>query len=658
MHVEFTYLPLQAAELGGVNPLPQFRNSNPDRPLKPGPHMTAEEAEGLGRSCGDRILPYLRQDRYDRCVQERPTPVCILENEHLRATVLCGYGGRLYSLFDKDRGREVLFHNPVIQPCNLAIRDAWLSGGIEWNIGQLGHTFTTCSPMFCARMTDDNGQQFLRIYEYERQKRVFWQVDMHLPSGSRQLLYYVRIVNDGAATPMYWWSTTAVPEDAGTRVFASASRAMYKADDVTFDMGEMPRFPSISDKDLSYTLNLPYSNDFFLQTPAEERAPWEAAAYGDGFVSFERSTALLRYRKIFCWGDLPGGWRWKDYLSRENEGSYIEIQAGIGRSQLHGFEMPGDTVWDFTCAVGAAEADVACTHGTEWHDGNAYMATLMESAVSTDGIYTAHAYCARLGDKAPDELLYHGIGWGALERQRREAAGLPAIPRGYLFPDDSLTDEQTPWLSLLRSGTLPDGEPLSYMTDTAWQAAVESAPDSWQKYYHLGIMAVESLQREQGRALIERSLQYSRNVWNLRAAAVLCDTPTQAEALYAEACAIGFPDIAFAQEYLALLCNHGQYAKASSVFAALPENWRDNSRVLIEATRAELAQGDTTLCDNGFFEHDFPNIRESERVLTDLWFEYQALLLARDRGVQPDDALREEVCRTLTPPKSIDFRMA
>lgn len=658
MHVEFTYLPMDAANLGGVNPLPQFRSEDPDRPLQPGPHMTPKEAEGLGRSCGDRMLPYLRQDRYDRSIEKRPLPVCILENEHLRATVLCGYGGRLYSLFDKDRSREVLFRNPVIQPCNLAIRDAWLSGGIEWNIGQLGHTFTTCSPMFCARMTDGDGQQFLRIYEYERQKRVFWQVDMHLPSGSRQLLYYVRIVNDGAATPMYWWSTTAVPEDASTRVFASASRTMFKVDDVTFDMGEMPRFPSLSDKDLSYTLNLPCSNDFFLQTPEEERAPWEAAAYGDGSVSFERSTALLRYRKIFCWGDLPGGWRWKDYLSRKGEGSYIEIQAGIGRSQLHGFEMPGDTVWDFTCAVGAVDADIACTHGVDWHEGNAYMAELINSTVSADDIYAAHAYCAALGDKAPDELLYYGSGWGALERKRREAEGASPIPAGYLFPDDSLTDEQTPWLTLLTTGALPEGEPVSYMTDPAWQRRLETSPDSWQKYYHLGVMAVEAMQRGKGCALIDESLLYARNVWNLRAAAVLCSSSTQAQALYAEACAIGFPDIAFAQEYLALLCNHGQYAKASAVFAALPAAWQDNSRVQIEATRAALAQGDTSLCDAGFFERTFPNIRECETVLTDLWYEHQALLLSRERGVSLDDALRDEVRRTLTPPRDIDFRMA
>ena len=68
-----------------------------------------------------------------------------LGNEILKATFLPELGGRLISLLHKPLGRELLNRNPVFQPANLAIRNAWFSGGIEWNIGQLGHTFSTCS---------------------------------------------------------------------------------------------------------------------------------------------------------------------------------------------------------------------------------------------------------------------------------------------------------------------------------------------------------------------------------------------------------------------------------------------------------------------------------------------------------------------------------
>ena len=42
--------------------------------------------------------------------------------------------------------------NPVFQPGNLAIRNAWFSGGVEWNMGIRGHSVYTCSPVFAARV--------------------------------------------------------------------------------------------------------------------------------------------------------------------------------------------------------------------------------------------------------------------------------------------------------------------------------------------------------------------------------------------------------------------------------------------------------------------------------------------------------------------------
>ena len=61
--------------------------------------------------------------------------VAVLENEFLRATVALDLGGRLLSLYDRRAGRELLYVNPVVQPANLALRNAWFSGGVEWNIG-------------------------------------------------------------------------------------------------------------------------------------------------------------------------------------------------------------------------------------------------------------------------------------------------------------------------------------------------------------------------------------------------------------------------------------------------------------------------------------------------------------------------------------------
>ena len=139
-------------------------------------------------------------------------------------------GGRLVSLFYKPENRELLHVNPVFQPANLAIRNAWFSGGIEWNIGQFGHTFTTCAPVFAAAIRGAQGEPGLRLYEFERCKRLFWQIDFTLPPGLPFLVAYTRVINPNPEpTSMYWWTNTAVDERPGVRVLAPARQALYGA---------------------------------------------------------------------------------------------------------------------------------------------------------------------------------------------------------------------------------------------------------------------------------------------------------------------------------------------------------------------------------------------------------------------------------------------
>src|SRR5678815_5162469 len=116
---------LLAAMLGGENPLAPLR-----------PYDTAS-AEGIPitRGPGDypdrgheaSILPYRLQDQYDRRRKPEEFETAVLENEHLKATFLLDLGGRLWSLLDKASGRELLYVNPVFQPANLAVRDAWFT---------------------------------------------------------------------------------------------------------------------------------------------------------------------------------------------------------------------------------------------------------------------------------------------------------------------------------------------------------------------------------------------------------------------------------------------------------------------------------------------------------------------------------------------------
>ncbi|MBQ4321526.1 MAG: DUF5107 domain-containing protein, partial [Oscillospiraceae bacterium] len=216
MSVRTEIMTLPGAAIQGENPLPMFRRTSGFNVFKTKGEFPDSVAEDLGNA--PRILPYRMQDRYSRSRPALSLKTIVMENEYLKATFVPEYGGRLWSLFDKVQNRELLMANPVLQPGNLAIRNAWLSGGIEWNFGAIGHTYFTCDNVWTAILKDENGEEFVRIYEFERAKENVWQADFHLPAGSRQLFSHIKVQNPSRTdSTTYWWTNIAIPEDGKTR---------------------------------------------------------------------------------------------------------------------------------------------------------------------------------------------------------------------------------------------------------------------------------------------------------------------------------------------------------------------------------------------------------------------------------------------------------
>lgn len=133
------------AELGKVNPLPDIKNISY---IHAGIEMTQAVPEDcrqyINQGMISTLLPYQQQDGYNRSRQHKVFHSVVLENGFLKAVFLPELGGRLWSLYDKTARRELLYCNPVFQPANLALRNAWFSGGVEFNISVKGHNPLTC----------------------------------------------------------------------------------------------------------------------------------------------------------------------------------------------------------------------------------------------------------------------------------------------------------------------------------------------------------------------------------------------------------------------------------------------------------------------------------------------------------------------------------
>jgi len=669
---------IPAASLGEENPLPAFRTAQQDLPVTVEPSVSPEDAARLGWRTGYRVLPHRMQDGYDRVKRPRAFHACVLENDYVRATFLPEVGGRLVSLIHKPRQRDLLDCNPVFQPANLALRNAWFSGGVEWNTCHFGHYYLTCSPVFAAKVTGTQGEPVLRLYEWDRVKGFAWQIDFHLPPGSRFLFTRVRLINPrDQELPMYWWTNMAVPERPGTRVLCPADTALHSANGKQIAQMQMPIYENT---DVTYGAKLPSSREFFFRIPEGQRR-WEAALNSDGSGLVHASTARLKGRKAFYWGTHAGGRRWQEFLSVPGR-AYLEIQAGLACTQLESVPMPAGAEWTWTEAFGLLEADARIVHSSDWQSAWRGAETALNSALPQARLDAFDQTFAATTTRGADKILSPGSGWGALERKRLAARKQPdRIPVELDF--GCTGTEQEPWLGLLEKKALSETSAEqgtgALMVQDEWRALLETAlqsglGDHWLSWWHLGNMRLENFDPAGAKEAWLRSLQHQRTAYALRNLAVLASRePTRdkppavkfhtAECPIPEACELlrqaweaGPKMTALALEYAQMLVQLNRQTELHRFVSDLPPYVQKNERIQIFIALAALQAG--TLDDiEKLFEYDFATIREGEVTLTDIWFSYHERRIAEAEKIPIDDALRQRIQKEFPPPQRIDFRV-
>nr|WP_319489201.1 DUF5107 domain-containing protein [uncultured Caproiciproducens sp.] len=673
MKIYQSLLKIQGVALESGNPLPRFRDRAQNKELVDAGLLENERA-GFAYQTGFRELPYTVQDDFHRELKQQDMKTVVMENDFLRATFLADFGGRLWSLFDKKAGRELLFTNPVFRLANLAIRDAWFSGGIEWNLGQFGHTCLTCEPMFFARCTDQNGDPFLRMYEYERQKCFFLQIDFHLPEDSDRLFAHVKILNTkDEKVPLYWWTNIAVREEKNVRVFSQSDGVIcIKPETMSsqntahgFAHDTMPFLKSLNGLDASYPGNLSYSNEYFFQNRHAASDAWEAAVYDDGTAFWERSTAALCHRKMFCWGMQRGGVHWKDFLSLDGAGNYLEIQAGLSRSQVHGEDIAPKGCVRFTQVFGGMNINTDDAFGG-WEPSKEYIHGVIDSRLSEEELERAENLYETLEDAVPDEVLHFGSGWGALEAARDP----DLIPKGLVFPKETLGEKQAAWLALLETGKMPaleeDRLPAAWMTDSRWMKLLASSLETEENrregaFLHFGLMLYESGKWQDGINAMKQSLV-------LRPTAICCRNLAQAmvqENRLDEACAYieealslggAKQSVVVAQDAIEIFTKAGRFGQAWDCYVNLPDELKAVERIRLNTVHPAFELKKWEFLEEQFASN-FAIMREGETMLIDTWFMVQAVRLAKQRGEPDWHTLLNEVRASLDPPYNLDFRM-
>ncbi len=621
-------------------------------------HLDEDDGLFVGYGEVETAYPYRYQDMYGRELSMQTYQAAVLENENLKATFLPVMGGKLWSLYDKKAGKELLFANTVVRPCNLGVRNAWLSGGIEWNVGFRGHHPYTCSLVNTAQTKLDDGTPVLRFYYFERIRCAVVQMDFFLPENSTVLYTRVRITNPGnTVIPMYWWSNTAVGYGAEDRVIVPADQS-YTAPDGEVVKIDIPLHNGI---DVSYPHKNITSNDYFWKTDKQKRH-YIAQLDKDGYGLCETSTSILKGRKLFIWGNSQGGSKWMNFLTADDQsGTYAEIQCGLAHTQYECLPMPPHTVWEWLETYGPLTADSKKVHG-EWHEAQSAVEQVLDGQLPADHLAKLLVDTRTMANSPADILLTMDDGWGALELYRREKSGLPWGLMNVHLDFGSCGTAQADWLSLLENGTVgehsPEAVPVSYMLQKEWLALLEAAvktkdADNWYAHYLLGTAYLADDHFAAAGEMLHTSLALCPSPWGYYALAV-CKKKTgdrEAEKKYmllANECRPN--DLSLTKEVLRCLFEHEDSDTTIALFASASDEIRKNERCLLYYAYAlarvgRLDEAEKILC--GKDSKTFlvvPDIRECELTITQLW-----VYIHECRGLT-----REQMGE---PPYDLDFRM-
>ena len=368
----------------------------------------------------------------------------------------------------------------------------------------------------------------------------------------------------------------------------------------------------------------------------------------------------------------PGGRQWQQFLNGP-DAHYIEIQAGLARTQCECLPMPANSQWEWLEAYGPLEADPKIVHGSDWAAAGREAETKLEGLVPSAWLESEFTRSATVARTAPENVFHQGSGWGALERLRRQAVGEPSFcDAALVFDDATLGEAQAPWLSLLREGRLPpanpDQVPASWMTQKPWREMLERSVangdrDNWAAWLHLGVMRFCAGEKESARQAWMRSLENARSLWALRNLAILANQEGHKEeqvVYYRQALALAPGLVALAQECCEALLEAGHPGAVVEMIPQLPPASQNHPRVRLAHVRAALELGDLDTVEQMLTDKSFviADIQEGEVSLSDLWQTLQERLMARREGRQVDDEIRRRARKEFPVPAYMDFRMA
>ena len=271
----------------------------------------------------DKIYPYHRFEKFDLEPAPKTYRMVVLENDWLRVKIFPEIGGKIWSVYDKTRGKEMFYDNEVVKFRDIALRGPWTSGGIEFNYGVIGHTPSCSHPVDYKVERKEDGSVSCYIGVLELMTRTRWMVEINLPKdavwvNTRSFWHNY----SGEFQPYYAWANSAVKATEDLEIIYPGTATLEHDGVATpFPIDECGR-------NLTVYAQQRFGKNKSYHPVGTHKSYFGAYWKGEDFGVLHYALRDEKLgRKYFSWSQSGEGEIWRSLLTDESP-QYVELQSG------------------------------------------------------------------------------------------------------------------------------------------------------------------------------------------------------------------------------------------------------------------------------------------------------------------------------------------
>jgi tetratricopeptide (TPR) repeat protein len=270
-----------------------------------------------------RLYPYNRFDGYTDQSTEQPWEMIVMENNYIKIWINPKVGGKIWGAIEKSTGKEFIYFNNSVKFRDVAMRGPWTSGGMEINMGIIGHTPSCSAPVDYKMIENPDGSVSCFIGATDWPSRTEWRVEINLKKDAAHFSTKSWWHNNSCMPQSYYqWNNVGIKAAGNLEyIYPGNKRLGHDGASQHWPEDEQNRKISFYDQNdhgeyKSYHVFGSYSDFWGCYWHDDQFGMGHSAAYDD-----------KPGKKIWIWGLSPYGMIWEDLLT-DHDGQYTEVQSG------------------------------------------------------------------------------------------------------------------------------------------------------------------------------------------------------------------------------------------------------------------------------------------------------------------------------------------